>query len=110
MYRNQRLRSPDGGHELIFQSDGNLVLYQTPKGSGAQVRWASGTDRKDVFSLELQADGNLVLYSTGRWRNAPWASNSVDNSSVGKIRTVEVRNDGGLFLVQEGKIVKDLRS
>ncbi|KAF3905356.1 Comitin [Arthrobotrys entomopaga] len=110
MYRNQQLRSPDGGHVLIFQDDGNLVLYETPKGSGAQPRWASSTEGKGGSSVVLQWDGNLVMYTAGQQRSAIWASNSVDDDSVGKIRTIEVRNGGSLVLVQDGHVVKDLRS
>jgi hypothetical protein len=115
MYRNQRIRSPDGSHELIFQNDGNLVLYQVAKpgvsGGGATVRWASNTDRADPTSLDLQPDGNLVMYGSSGWRGrgAVWASNTVDDSKSGQIRELQVRNDGAPILVENGKVIKDIR-
>ncbi len=54
---------------LIFQNDGNLVLYK----NGTQVLWASHTQKscptQTSCSAILQADGNLVLYvgSTAYW-------------------------------------------
>src|SRR3569832_1082653 len=55
---------------LIFQGDGNLVLYKTTGGSQKAV-WASGTNGKGATSVCLQGDGNLVVYSPS---NALWAS------------------------------------
>lgn len=55
----------------IMQADGNLVIY-SPTG---EPHWATGTDGFPNSSLVLQADGNLVIYSTdGR---ALWQSNTV---------------------------------
>jgi hypothetical protein len=55
---------------LIFQSDGNLVLYKTTGGSRKAV-WASGTNGKGATDVCLQGDGNLVVYSPSK---ALWAS------------------------------------
>ena len=42
---------------LIFQTDGNLVLYDDL----GRARWASGTDRRGQEAI-FQKDGNLVVY------------------------------------------------
>jgi Cutinase len=61
MYRNQYLMSPDGVFVLIFQSDGNLVLF----GHRYQPLWASNTAGQPGNHVVLQPDGNLVMYSAG---------------------------------------------
>lgn len=61
MYRNQYLMSPDGNFVLIFQSDGNLVLF----GHRYQPLWASNTAGQPGNHVVLQPDGNLVMYSAG---------------------------------------------
>ena len=45
-------------HALLFQPDGNLVLY----GPGYHVLWNSGTYGSGATRLVMQNDGNLVLY------------------------------------------------
>ena len=53
------------GFTLIYQSDGNLVLYE-----GGTPRWASGTDGAAPGFVIMQSDGNLVVYDGGevpRW-------------------------------------------
>ncbi|MBL8916987.1 MAG: DUF1592 domain-containing protein [Archangium sp.] len=51
-------RSSDGAYNLLYQLDGNLVLYRT---SGGAV-WASGTQNTRPRNAVMQADGNLVIY------------------------------------------------
>ncbi|MCM4083463.1 hypothetical protein [Paractinoplanes hotanensis] len=51
-----------GGHHLVFQADGNLVLYTA---SNATV-WTSGTPGNDGAILVLQADGNVSISNGGR--------------------------------------------
>ncbi|WP_433532893.1 hypothetical protein ACQPYA_13330 [Micromonospora sp. CA-263727] len=51
-----------GGHHLVFQADGNLVLYT---GSNATV-WTSNTPGNDGAILVLQADGNVTISNGGR--------------------------------------------
>ncbi len=54
--------------EVILQSDGNLVVYDT---SGAVI-WSSGTGGNSGSVIHLQNDGNLVLYSSSN--SALWAT------------------------------------
>ncbi len=46
---------------LIWQSDGNLVLYQ-----GRTALFASNTANRGADSLNFQPDGNVVIYRRGR--------------------------------------------
>lgn len=50
--------SMDGAFRLVYQLDGNLVLYR--ESSGAP--WASNTSGHSVGVTSMQGDGNLVVY------------------------------------------------
>ncbi|MEV4626103.1 hypothetical protein AB0J90_07420 [Micromonospora sp. NPDC049523] len=51
-----------GGELLVFQGDGNLVLYSR---SGSTV-WSTRTSGHNGATLVLRADGNVVILSNGR--------------------------------------------
>jgi hypothetical protein len=48
---------------LVMQTDGNLVAYLRPGGSGAPAEWSSGTYGHPGAYAVMQSDGNLVVYS-----------------------------------------------
>ncbi|OGH57150.1 MAG: hypothetical protein A3I06_06300 [Candidatus Lindowbacteria bacterium RIFCSPLOWO2_02_FULL_62_12] len=50
--------SVDGRFKLIYQSDGNLVLYQ-----GGSALWSSSTAGHPGGKTIMQTDGNLVVYN-----------------------------------------------
>ena len=58
-----------GQYFLIFQTDGNLVLYK----NGSQAIWSSGTAGSGATDAWMQADGNFVIYNNGR---PVWQSNT----------------------------------
>lgn len=71
LYADQQFRSPNGT-VLRYQSDGNLVLYDS---RGAPM-WASSTEGFSAGYVEMQPDGNLVLYDGGgtpRWASDTYA-------------------------------------
>ncbi|MCF5708963.1 putidacin L1 family lectin-like bacteriocin [Pseudomonas syringae] len=47
-----------GSSTLVFQGDGNLVLY----GANGAVNWASYTEGKGAAVASMQEDGNFVIY------------------------------------------------
>jgi 1-phosphatidylinositol phosphodiesterase len=51
----------NGWQNLVWQADGNLVIYDE-KGP----RWATGTNRSTTTDLCWQGDGNLVIYDAVR--------------------------------------------
>ena len=53
------LDSPAGRYHLVFQGDGNLVLYDA--GNGGVAYWASNTGGGGATLFTLQPDGNVVL-------------------------------------------------
>jgi hypothetical protein len=85
---NDSLTSNNGRFRLVMQNDGNLVLYD-----GNSVRWATGTNGRDVEFCIMQSDGNLVLYLEGSG-SATWASNT--NGNPGSYLVVQ--DDGNLVI------------
>jgi hypothetical protein len=60
--------------ELVFQSDGNLVLYVRRQGERV-ARWASNTWHRGGDHCVMQGDGNLVIYTGGNkpiWDSKTW--------------------------------------
>lgn len=64
------------GHQLVMQTDGNLVVYRRTGPSTRAAVWATGTNGHPGAYLTMQSDGNAVIYqSTGpASRVALWAS------------------------------------
>ncbi|MNZ35251.1 D-mannose binding lectin [compost metagenome] len=52
---------PSGANALVFQTDGNLVVY----GPHSQVLWASYTQNRGANQAVMQGDGNFVIYANG---------------------------------------------
>ncbi|WP_158562892.1 SMI1/KNR4 family protein [Marinitenerispora sediminis] len=87
--RRQSLTSPSGDHTLVYQDDGNLVLYCGPAG---RALWATGTDGCSVGVLTLYGDGDLVLHDT---HGAPlWRTGTAGNPGA----RLEVGDDGDVVL------------
>ncbi|MGC0151618.1 hypothetical protein ACPRNU_04075 [Chromobacterium vaccinii] len=58
-----------GQYFLIFQTDGNMVLYK----NGSQIIWSSGTTGSGATDAWMQADGNFVIYANG---SPVWKTNT----------------------------------
>ena len=61
------LYSDDLVFRLVFQDDGNLVVYDNQN----RALWASGTNGQAASQCIMQTDGNLVIYG---YYDAIWAS------------------------------------
>ena len=62
---NQMIVSPSGGHMLMLQADGNMVLYEKVRHEDGSIvldpSWTSNTvDQKTLFAT-MREDGNFVL-------------------------------------------------
>lgn len=89
--KNTKLHSPNREYHLVFQEDGNLVVYDRNK----NVYWASNTENRGARA-EFQRDGNLVIYDySGR---SIWASNS--NNKGGNV--LRMQDDGNLVIYTSG--------
>jgi len=71
LFRGQQLVAPHCYFRLIFQDDGNLVLYDF----NGTPRWASGTNGSSAAYVVMQDDGNLVMYDFSEPRRVVWAFN-----------------------------------
>jgi hypothetical protein len=83
-----------GNSRLVFQPDGNLVIYAIDSG---QAAWSSNSHNRGGTRLEFQADGNLVIYNAngyGIWSSNTWAS--CNGSGYQKILTFQ--QDGNLVI------------
>ncbi len=85
----QFLMSTNRRYRLLYQSDGNLVLYDDVGGGAA---WASNTGGTSAGYLLMQLDGNLVVYD-GQIR-AVWTTNTPGNSNSRLV----LQDDGNLVL------------
>ncbi|MCP3137173.1 hypothetical protein [Pyxidicoccus xibeiensis] len=68
--RGQSVQSCNGALNLVHQTDGNVVAYDS---QGAL--WSTGTNGPTT-SFVMQYDGNLVVYNGG---TARWSSNTSNN-------------------------------
>ncbi|MEO7047776.1 MAG: hypothetical protein ABI091_20935, partial [Ferruginibacter sp.] len=103
--KGQRYYSADNRYCLIFQEDGNLVIYKFATASKYSPIWSSKTTGIAMKSCIFQQDGNLVMYDyAGKPR---WGANGgyVDNggSSGDKFyptgpdsHWITIQNDGNL--------------
>jgi hypothetical protein len=69
-----------GGHVLVMQTDGNLVLYSLGGQPRGHALWASHTSKYGCGALQAQDDGNLVLYDDCGDGKARWSSDTVQSS------------------------------
>ncbi|AKV07006.1 MULTISPECIES: putidacin L1 family lectin-like bacteriocin [Pseudomonas] len=80
-----------GDSALIFQGDGNVVVY----GPNWSVRWASYTQNKGAVKAVMQADGNFVVYAAN---DVPlWNSGTAGHSGV----VLRLQPNGGFSVVKE---------
>jgi hypothetical protein len=80
--------SPNGFYHLIYQYDGNFVLYD----ADWVPLWATGTDGTSVGFVVMQHDGNLVLYDGA---GVPrWASGTHDYPGA----HLAVQDDGNVVV------------
>jgi hypothetical protein len=83
--------SIDGRFLLVYQGDGNLVLYD----DGAAL-WASNTNGTSPNFVVMQGDGNLVIYDANG--TPVWASNTSGHPGAYLI----VQRDGNVVVYQGG--------
>ncbi len=81
------LLSGNERYKLVFQSDGNLVLYYFTK-----AIWASHTTNKQAVKLVMQKDGNLVLYKSNGV--AVWSTKTAGGGGS----VLRLQSDGNLVI------------
>ena len=88
LYANQVLWSPNGYYQLVYQGDGNLVLYTWDW----FVVWQAERANTDPGDLVMQGDGNLVIYDG--WGDPIWWTGTDGNNGA----YLAVQNDGNLVV------------
>jgi hypothetical protein len=99
MTPGQSLSSPDGRFLLVYQGDGNLVLYDDALKSPV---WWSGTNGRTAGAVGMQADGNLVIYDAAV--TPLWMTGTAANASARLV----LQSDGNLVVYSaDGRPVWD---
>jgi hypothetical protein len=96
LYPNQSISSLNGQFTLIYQSDGNLVLYH----NGVGAVWASNSVGSTPGYAVMQGDGNLVVYD-GTNRGV-WASNTAAHPGA----LLAVQNAGFVAIISSGNAIQ----
>jgi hypothetical protein len=96
---SQPLYSNNKNYWLLFQGDGNLVLYQR----FSPPVWSSKTAGRPINKCIMQGDGNLVLYANSR---AEWDSGTWGNPGAYLL----VQNDGNAVIYnRNGRALRKLQ-
>ena len=105
--KDQRNYSNDKRYCLVFQSDGNLVVYKM-NGNKYSAIWNTGTNGIAMKSCIFQEDGNLVLYDyTGkaRWDARTVQYNAMKKKTSGDVFMPTLGKDAWLTLQNDGNLV-----
>ncbi len=89
---NECMISPNGGYELLYQTDGNLVL----RDAADTILWASNTSGTTPKEAKMQSDGNFVVYDSAG--TARFASGTGGNPGA----VLKLQNDGNLVIYTSG--------
>lgn len=95
----QSLTSSDGRFRLVYQGDGNLVLYDEALKTPV---WWSATSGRSAGMVGMQGDGNLVIYDASI--TPLWMSGTAANASARLV----LQSDGNLVVyTADGRPVWD---
>ena len=67
--------SPNGKYKFAFQTDNNVVIYET----GGSAVWATGTTHSSDSFLRLEPDGNLIVSRLGE---TVWESGTTGEDDI----------------------------
>lgn len=83
------------GSRMVFQTDGNLVIYRSD--SGAPI-WNTGTAGNANAQLVFRSDGDLVIYSDSTDSTVLWQSGT--NVAGGSANTATLSPDGTFVIAK----------
>lgn len=98
----QSINSDNGWFTLVFQTDGNLVLYRNY--SSQKVLWATGTENQSASICTMQTDGNLCIYSIDN--KVLFNTNTADYSDSYLV----VQDDGNMVIYQPDIFINSIWS
>lgn len=79
LYPDDYIDSPDGTIRLLYQDDGNLVIYDMTTDPWTPL-WSTGTVGDSTGMVSMQGDGNLVVYDGDS--SAVWSSGTSGNDGA----------------------------
>ncbi|WP_254564068.1 hypothetical protein [Oscillatoria sp. HE19RPO] len=91
-----RLFSENESYQLIYQGDGNLVVYDSSNGKAI---WASNTQGTYAWRTYMQDDGNFVVYTDHA--KPIWSSGVYGSQYKGS--KLFLKNDGNLVIYDTSK-------
>lgn len=92
LYPDRAVQSVNGRYTLVYQGDGNLVLYKNYRYHPPKALWASNTNGRPAGLCHMQGDGNLVIY--GPSRQYVWDSATNEHAGSGLV----VQDDGNVVI------------
>jgi hypothetical protein len=96
LYPGNSISSPNGRFVLIYQTDGNLVLYDYGNAAWAINCWPVCTGPYSAGVTTMQTDGNFVVYDAG---GAPvWHTYTYGNPGA----YLALYDDGSLIVHSSG--------
>jgi YD repeat-containing protein len=97
LYAGQMIMSPSGDYELVYQGDGNLVLY----GPGGVPEWDIRRGGTSPGVAIMQGDGNFVVY------NSAWDVMFQTGTAGHGGATIWLQDDGNLVIYESGEPIWD---
>jgi len=108
--------SPNGKYYLVFQKDGNLVVYRRINGTSTAI-WNTGAYSGYITKCVFQDDGNLVFYDkTGKsyWNSLTKMGAATEHPEIyikpAFGHELRIQNDGNvvIYLTQNGPVKQNL--
>ncbi len=94
----QSIVSSNSRYRLVYQGDGNLVLYDDVD---RVVPWASNTGGTSPSQALMQSDGNFVIYTAPS--GVAWATGTSNSSGA----YLQLQNDSNLVIYHNGQPIWD---
>jgi hypothetical protein len=80
------ITSNNGHYMLVFQSDGNLVLYVQYRGLVALWSTRTNGQPSKLLAMQVQDDGNVVIYVG---TTPIWATSTAGSDPLGCVSTIQ---------------------
>lgn len=100
LVREQRYWSQSGNHYLVFQNDGNLVVYRADGGYVWGLDRQPNADFRRIARVSWQADGNLAAYTADN----QWVWSALTQNPDPSARLV-INPDGVLQIVAGARVM-----
>lgn len=97
LWKEWKIYSHDKRHYVVFQEDGNLVVYD--RQPFLHPIWNSNTQNRGATHCIMQHDGNLVIYKNNSRNEPVWNSNTWGDQYRGAYFVMQ--NDGNFVIYKK---------